>query len=62
MAVLGAVCGIDAGVKVNFPLTEVFDGDVGGQTGNADAGAAGEECVTEPSGLPSVPGPRVSST
>ena len=29
VAVLGAVCGIDAGVKVKFPLTEVFDGDVG---------------------------------
>ena len=40
VAVLGAVCGIDVGVKVNFPLTEVFDGDVGCQTENADAGAA----------------------
>jgi hypothetical protein len=40
VAVLGAVCGIHAGVKANFPLTEVFDGDVGCQTGNADARAA----------------------
>jgi hypothetical protein len=40
VAVLDAVCGIDAGVKVDFPLTEVFDGDVVCQAGNADAGAA----------------------
>ena len=40
VAVLGAVCGVNADVKVNFPLTELFDGDVGCQTGNADAGAA----------------------
>jgi hypothetical protein len=40
LAVLSAVCGTDAGLKGSFPLTEVFDGDLGFQTGNADAGAA----------------------